>query len=393
MRIQSLLLFVSTILLVSCSDQTPGVDSCGENPGNGKLFVFIGEKIYVKELRDEEGGMDAKFLAKYKILERVCGNYSGNTIEFIVYDHYGRPSFEDYKTVMLYVSEHEGKYYHEKYQFDPLYKTKDGRWAGPYNWLDYDRADTSNPIKPVVIDFKGEVSYSVAGWKKRDIQRWYPTPFYKIVDTNAIAVYGNYVPELFELKKRGVLTARGLYGKQEAVHILPAPLVDVEIPEEYDFPKADRKALLRTWQELLHAMTTNDASKIKALSLDNVICAVCEGFVSPDFYNDMEPIDSFIAAGNRNLPNTKLWKHMNEGRYIMGAMKYPDRKPNLYQLSDEENLVIYEITFPVDEDTGEAIYQFYHEFQFVKTASGFKFYGMESNHHATLPRNTSFKKW
>ena len=380
MRFRNVLLFLSAILLASCGGQTQSVNSCKENPGNGKLFVFIGERIEVKELTDEKDIMDAKFLAKYKILERVCGDFPGNTIEFTVYDHYGRPDFENYKTVMLYVSEHEGKYYHEKYQFAPLYKTKDGRWAGPYDSWDYAYTDiANNPVKPQIIDFAEEVAFSVAGWKKRDIQAKFPTPFYKIVDTNAIAIYGNYIPELFELKKRGVLTARGLYGEPSSADEVPVQPMELERFEKYIIPKAEQKALIGAWQQLFSAIEANDAAKVKALSLDSVACAVCEGFASPHFYNDIEPIDSFIAAGNRNFPNTELWKNMKSGTFKLNATKYPDRKPQQYQLPNNESLVIYEITFPLTTAFEESKYQLHHNFQFVKTKTGFRFFGMESH--------------
>ena len=94
-----------------------------------KLFVFVGEKIAVTELPYEEGSMDAGYKAKYKILQRVYGNYPNDIIEFVAYDHYGTPAFSKYKNVLLFVSEYEGKFYHEKYVYDPLFKTKDGRWA------------------------------------------------------------------------------------------------------------------------------------------------------------------------------------------------------------------------------------------------------------------------
>lgn len=370
---------MAIILQTSCNSLNKGVSSCMENPGNGKLFVFIGEKIEVKELRDEEDIMDAKFLARYKILEKICGNYPNSTIEFTVYDHYGRPAFENYKIVMLYVSEHDGKYYHEKYQFDPLYKTKDGRWAGPYDPWDHAYKDTtSNPIKPHIISFAEEVAYSIAGWKKQDIQARYPAPFYKVVDTNAIAVYGNFVPELFELKKRGVLTARGLYGNPDQSEDPPMAPVEIEVPEELDISKADQKALINTWQQLLNAIETNNTAKIKALSLDSVICSVCEGFSSRHFYNDVEPIDSFIVTANRNLPNTQLWKHMKAGTFKLSATKYPDRKPTHYQPPTKESLVIYEVIFRIPVRTEEIKYDEFHSFQFVKTSKGFTFYGMES---------------
>lgn len=350
-----------------------------ENAGQGKLFVFIGEKIELKELTDEKDIMDAKFLAKYKILEKVCGDYRKDTVEFIVYDHYGNPAFEKYKTVMLYLSEYEGVYYHEKYQYHDLYKTKDGKWASPYDWLDNSRADTSNnPVKPVIINFAEEVSYSIAGLKKRDIKRIFPEPFYKVVDSKAVAVFGNYVPELFELKKRGVLAARGLFGKPDTSEIREVELEEMEQIKQVHIPGKDKMALLSTWYKFLNAIEAKNSQKIKALSLDSVACSVCEGFASPDFYNDVEPIDTFISASYINFPNTELWKNMKRNRPKITATKHPNLKPAHFQLHNNESLIIYNLITEVALKYGKHKYQQRHTFQFVKIDGEFRFYGMES---------------
>jgi len=43
------------------------------------------------------------------------------------------------------------------------------------------------------------------------LTRSYPKPYFKTIGDSAIAVYGNYVEELFELKRDGYLTARELF--------------------------------------------------------------------------------------------------------------------------------------------------------------------------------------
>ena len=44
-----------------------------------------------------------------------------------------------------------------------------------------------------------------------DIQTWYPKPYYDIRNGKAIAIYGNYVDDLFILKQQTILKARGIY--------------------------------------------------------------------------------------------------------------------------------------------------------------------------------------
>ncbi len=120
------------------------------------LYAFVGEKISVMQYDpnsnsntpisieiDETTGdtitmrkrsfvMDNAFEAKYRVLQAVYNELKVDTIVFKAFDHYGRPAFENYSTVLLYVSKSKdgSHYFHQKYQFDPLVKSKDGTWKG-----------------------------------------------------------------------------------------------------------------------------------------------------------------------------------------------------------------------------------------------------------------------
>jgi len=177
-----------------------------------KYFVFIGEKIGLEPVPPKEGEIpfDSQFLARYKVIEPYRGEYHGNEIEFTVFDHYGRPPFSNYGHVLLYVVKHDGRYYHTKYQFTPVYKTKTGAWAGAYAVSDYTHSYNENTkIKPVKIDFSEPEVIDITGYEKEHIGEWFPEPYYKIEGDSAVAVYGNYIDELFLLKQNGVLKARG----------------------------------------------------------------------------------------------------------------------------------------------------------------------------------------
>ena len=122
------------------------------------LYAFVGEKISIVEFDpnaefrkanppeiDSLTGdtisikmrilMDNALIAKYRVIHEVFNRLSVDTIEFEVYDHWGRPSFEQYKTVLLYISRSEDgkRYIHQKYQFDRLKKTGANTWIGTNN--------------------------------------------------------------------------------------------------------------------------------------------------------------------------------------------------------------------------------------------------------------------
>ena len=204
---------------ISTANQKPLIDKNISDPieRENTLFAFVGEKIEVSEIPVSEGAMDFGFKAKYKVLLKVYGNLSNDTIEFIGYDHYGFPRFAKFKNVLLFVSNDSGKLYHEKYMFNDVYKTMDGRWAGPYSISDYNHPYIEAiDIKPEIIEFKEQVSYPIKGIRQEYIKLRYPEPYYTIIDSSAVAIYGNFLEDLFLLKKRTVLTARGLFsGKEE----------------------------------------------------------------------------------------------------------------------------------------------------------------------------------
>lgn len=193
------------------------------------LVAFVGEKIDVTQMPYTRGDFNLGFKAKYKVLELVYGSYAKDTIEFEAYDHYGWPAFASHKYVLLYVTKHKGKYYHEKYQYDDVYKTRDGRWAGPYSEEYFHQYNDSTTIKPEKIDFSEEVHYTIIT-PYEDHTGYFREPYFKLVGNKAIALYGNYPGDLFKLRRDGVLTARGLFGKPKKETPIKLEDVEIEVP-------------------------------------------------------------------------------------------------------------------------------------------------------------------
>jgi len=180
-----------------------------------KLLVFVGQKIDLTEQKthpcDNCIVMDLHYLATYRILDTVYGNYRGDTIRFDVHDHYGTPAFSKYETVLLYLRRQpDGSWVHEKYQFNDLYRGLDGQWYGcgdPYG-------ATPNPPRTVrarPVEFPAPVSYPLEDMSPERIARSYPAPYFEIRGGRAYCLQGAPVHDLFEAKKQTVLKARGLF--------------------------------------------------------------------------------------------------------------------------------------------------------------------------------------
>ena len=178
------------------------------------IYAFVGEKKEIKSfeppLEKDQIMMDRAFKAKYKVIQKVYGNYEKDIIEFEVYDHYGTPSFSNYQNVLLFVSEYGGKLYHEKYQYFDVYKTKDGRWASCGDSFRFDEYHLKQ-LKPVSLEFAEPVVFDLEKLATKQIKEFYPKPFFAIEGNKAVCLMGNYLDELFWVKRTGVLKARRIF--------------------------------------------------------------------------------------------------------------------------------------------------------------------------------------
>ena len=111
------------------------------------LYAFIGKKVSVTEfelknkiiyridsitkdtIKQISVAMDRGFNATYQVMKPVFNDLKVDTIQFKIYNHYGRPYFEKQKYVLLYLSKDNNHFYLQKYQYDAV-KRKKGIWTG-----------------------------------------------------------------------------------------------------------------------------------------------------------------------------------------------------------------------------------------------------------------------
>lgn len=264
-------LFIFSLLFTFCNDRKPLIEKneSFETEKNNQLFVFVGQKIWVKDVPQDKDSWDGKFYARYKILQRVYGNYNNDFIEFTAYDHYGIPGFSNYENAMLFVSKYNDKYLHEKYQYYGVFKSKDGRWATPYSVHDFGQdGKRTSIIHPQKVEFEKEVSFPLSLVKKEEIDCWFPEPFYRIERDKAIALYGNYIEELFEIKKQGVLTARGLFGNKKSNE---EDVVDTQMAEILGRSNRKDSVIFDQCRSSLLNLQDKNQSKLGDLTLDSIL--------------------------------------------------------------------------------------------------------------------------
>jgi hypothetical protein len=194
--------------------QNPYPDFLVSSDESQNLLVFVGKQIDVENMPGQHG-LDRQYKAHYQVLQVVHGQYRDSTIEFTAFDHYGFPGFGNYQTALLYVTVRRSwllqpKYFHEKYQYQPVYSTADGRWAGcgdPYYFDEVHRGK----IQAQVIDFKPEVTIDVAKIPPAKVEEFYPKAFFDYRKNAVVCRKGVFLDALFTVKREGVLKARGIF--------------------------------------------------------------------------------------------------------------------------------------------------------------------------------------
>ena len=327
-----------------------------------RLFAFVGEKISVDPLPSKHGSFDNGFKAKYIILKKVFGNFPQDTIEFVAYDHYGMPSFSKFKNVLLYVSADSGIYYHQKYIYNDVYKTKDGRWAGTYESDDYKHPYNKHTIiKPIKIDFAERVAYLA--------NDEYPKPFFKTVGDSSIAIYGNYIEELFALKKTGILTARELF---KATPEQEEYMVESFQPEPSKTPPtADDLKFLAFWKTFTASVNEPGLNNFKSIALDTLM--ICGKLHSTDnFINKCfnEVIDDEVRK--RITDRTKL-EYASAEVEFSNLLIYTAKK-EILKVGNQYRFRQMLVTRNTKNNNPPEVV-----FNFIETKKGYRLYGID--HH------------
>ncbi|HEY1201201.1 MAG TPA: hypothetical protein VGE79_09480, partial [Niastella sp.] len=126
-------------------------------------------------------------------------------------------------------------------------------------------------VKPEIIDFKNEVSYPTKKvYDDGTIEEiYYPEPYYKIEGDKAIAIYGNYIEDLFRIKKEGPLS--DLFVPTKPVG--PIDIKDVVLGRFT--PAAEEKKFMTFWDKtFLPIIKSGDLQQLKNWSLTRI--AFCD---------------------------------------------------------------------------------------------------------------------
>lgn len=191
------------------------------------LYAFVGEKISVIEFDPnllEEKKIeisattgdtifrtsrvkDRAYKLKYKVIKNLYNNLKIDTVEFVAFDHYGKPNFTNYKSVILYISksQNEKYYYHQKYQYNEIYSTRNNEWICLLNFGSYEKIEEGLKLKLKKIKLDESVSIDLANMPKQNIQLFYPKPFFEYKKNKALPVLGISIENLIRYKVESII--------------------------------------------------------------------------------------------------------------------------------------------------------------------------------------------
>jgi hypothetical protein len=221
-----LFFLVSNIILSQINNGNEPINNWKEKNSKKEIFAFIGEKISIEDYKrpmpeddykiSASGDsiktlsylrMDNGYKAKYKVIKNIHNEIKTDTIEFIAFDHYGTPTFSKCENALLFLFKEKEAFYHFKYQYFEVFKTDEGKWAGIYDKTKY--RDTR--IEPIKLNFKEDVSIELNEYLKKHRYFLFPKKYFDHIGDKVITNYGNYVDDLFTIKKEGILKARGYF--------------------------------------------------------------------------------------------------------------------------------------------------------------------------------------
>jgi hypothetical protein len=208
------------ILLLSFSLQvaySQKIEPCDEvipcNEKNPEIFIFIGKKINVSPVEQPRScytigtdpetktkikllnrRMDSKSKSKYKILKKISKNINFEIIDFVSYDHASIVRYDEFENVLLFVGKYCNELIHQKYQYQPVYKMKNGKWASPVCW-EFDTSKRKSNKHPHKVDVPEPITIPKYQTYQK-LKNVYPEPYYEIKEGKVYMRYGYYPEDL-----------------------------------------------------------------------------------------------------------------------------------------------------------------------------------------------------
>lgn len=196
-----------------CQNNIP---DCDEKPNSPyQLFVFVGEILKSEKVQDGIETNDTKFIATYRILERICGTHLSDSITISIIRTGYDTSFKNHLTQLVMAMKDTtlnatyklwGNLYYE------VFKTVKNKWAVPYRVKDHEYQKLGvPPLKSRRINFSPSGFYNLKGMTREEIDITFPKPYYKVEKDKSYPKYGSTIQQILQYEKQDNLLSEGIY--------------------------------------------------------------------------------------------------------------------------------------------------------------------------------------
>lgn len=176
----------------------PCVEYVPCNETNPEIYIFIGEKIDVSSASQpnycNRVSIDSKSKSKYKILKKFTENVNFENIDFVSYDHFSKVKYDEFQNVLLFVGKYCNELIHQKYQYEPVYKMKNGNWASPI-FEEYDLTNKKSEKQPHKVKMAEPITIPTYQ-SDRKLEEVYKKPYFEIKKGKVYMLYGFYPEDL-----------------------------------------------------------------------------------------------------------------------------------------------------------------------------------------------------
>jgi hypothetical protein len=321
------------VVAIGCKQSRPNVPMIAVSEDSAfrkeydDLLVIIGSSVSGHKMNFDSFVQLDPFLAdgvvnaKYKVHAWVYGNEPPpDTIEFTSYDHYSYFGFLKSEYAMLFLRKSKGKYYHEKYLYYDVYKTKTGHWASPrWDIWNFDTLKNGRSMlrkmayyKPVEYELEvpEDSFYYADEWA--ELKKIYPEPFYEIENFKATTSYGVVDTALFRLAVEGTLKSRMEFSADNVPREVElVPYVPVKAPE---LSNEEVNAFSVFFKDFVNAIHNSDTPTLIQLSLPAL--QVCDSMYGVSFFWRKR-----IEYLGRRLDLGKYKHYLNEIDYFVHVAK------------------------------------------------------------------------
>ncbi|GAA4320500.1 hypothetical protein GCM10023184_05700 [Flaviaesturariibacter amylovorans] len=232
-------------------------------------------------------------------------------------------------------------------------------------------------------------------YKKMHRSDAFARPYYEWRGDSAVARMGHYLPDLLPYVREEVFRPWKMLepavpeGATEAAYMEPDSLAFVERPRPAPITPADSAKLVDTWNRLVAALRRGDAPAVRALSLDSVVCSVCEGPPALYYENNPEPVDSLLPAAQRWFSAFGLWAAIEEEERRSATRRWISAEEHSgagYRYEDwQREGPFYTLRIHTLLPYEDRMSRQTHHFRFVKRDDKIYFSGMDTNAATSWP--------